>query len=86
MIGNVSSNNGILSMEIMGNGNAHGATGIFAGRYTPEDMAKRKTASSQCREYRSMSFRTGGTNRILARTSRIRTLGYIQELQRELRY
>jgi hypothetical protein len=63
MINNVLSNNGILSMKNMGNGNAHGATGLFEGSYTLTDAEKRK--------------RRAASVRILAGTSKIIMVGLL---------
>jgi predicted alpha/beta-hydrolase family hydrolase len=52
-----------------------GPAGVIASRYTPKGVAKRAPMSNQRRENQSMSLQTCGINRILAITSRIRTVG-----------
>ena len=52
-----------------------GAGGTVASRYTPKGMPTKDPKSSQRKEYQSMSFRTCGTRRKLASTSKISTVG-----------
>jgi hypothetical protein len=52
-----------------------GIAGILASKYTPKGVAKRDPTSSHRKENQSMSLQTCGINRILASTSRIRTIG-----------
>ena len=52
-----------------------GAGGTVASKYTPKGMPTKDPNSSQRKEYQSISFRTCGTRRRLASTSKISTVG-----------
>jgi hypothetical protein len=52
-----------------------GAGGIVASKYTPKGMPTKDPSSNQRKEYQSISFRTCGTKRKLARTSSTSTVG-----------